>query len=152
MSDTYMNVIYEGTSHGLPIQIKEFGKHGRYWQCGYVRLPARHPWRELDLQFVHNDVVPVRGGITYGPTTDGWIGFDTDHLNDTWPQSDPTPMEDLPYTKDGTMTWFQDLAGVMLQRGAGDDPVTWTPELMRAETERLAALAVQATPESEVRS
>lgn len=50
---------------------------------GYVRLPAGHPWRDLDLQM--EDHVDVHGGVTYGPTSDGWIGFDTLHSGDWWP-------------------------------------------------------------------
>ena len=145
----YVNIIHEGTAHGLPVRIKEFGRHGRYWQCGYVQLPNGHPWRDLDLQFEQNDVVQIRGGITFGPTGDGWIGFDTNKHHDTWPNADPTPMELLPYDASGTMAWFNDLFGALLQRGAGDDPVTWTEDMMRAETERLAALAVQAVRDNE---
>jgi hypothetical protein len=55
---------------------------------GYAHLPEGHPWRDLDLQISAYDEGPsVHGGVTYGPTSDGWIGFDTLHAGDNWPDS-----------------------------------------------------------------
>lgn len=69
--------------------------------CGYVGLPAGHPWREMG-----NDDIPVdvHGGLTYGPSPCmedeslvchvvqdpaeddvRWIGFDCLHIMDTAP-------------------------------------------------------------------
>ena len=53
-------------------------------RCGYVLVPAYHPWAELDL-----DTIPVNvhGGLTYScPEGDSrWIGFDCAHAGDGWP-------------------------------------------------------------------
>jgi hypothetical protein len=48
---------------------------------GYVHLPKGHPWRgsrygEID--------VTIHGALTYD-NEDGWIGFDTMHEGDYWP-------------------------------------------------------------------
>lgn len=54
---------------------------------GYVMIPPGHPWRtELP------ETVEVHGGITYGPTSDGIIGFDTGHYCDVHPTSMPVRM------------------------------------------------------------
>lgn len=51
---------------------------------GYVKIPEDHPWFEK-----HYDDIPVQvhGGLTYGDDG-GWIGFDTAHLGDYWPDSE----------------------------------------------------------------
>ena len=46
------------------------------WLCGYIRLPAEHPWLELGYD-VDCD---VHGGITYNQ--DGQVGFDCGHYGD----------------------------------------------------------------------
>jgi hypothetical protein len=53
---------------------------------GYAHLPEGHPWRDLDLQLDDWDKGPkIHGGVTYGPTAEGWVGFDTLHAGDYWP-------------------------------------------------------------------
>lgn len=71
--------------------------------CGYVGLPAGHPWRDAGG---YDDIdCRVHGGLTYGPEscdvgggricheTDGaddvmWIGFDCAHVYDVVPSMD----------------------------------------------------------------
>ena len=136
--------IHESVVGTVPIMVKEYSLHGRYWQCGYAQLPEGHPWRDLDLQFEDNHVVDIRGGITYGPTTDGWIGFDTNHPEDHWPESDrETP---LPYTDTGTRMFFSEFFEASISRGDHNEPVTWSHEKVLAETKRLAHLVESADP------
>jgi hypothetical protein len=46
---------------------------------GYVQVP-----RITDEQA---EQVSAHGGVTYGPDVDGWIGFDTLHAGDVWPNA-----------------------------------------------------------------
>ena len=61
------------------------------YRCGYVRVPAGHPWHGMD----YDNVEPypaVHGGLTFGePDTDcgkggednaWWLGFDCAHAGD----------------------------------------------------------------------
>ena len=63
--------------------------NGNGYRCGYVRLPAGHPWHGEN----YDDIpVTVHGGLTFtepdkpcdapGPDTDWWIGFDCAHSGD----------------------------------------------------------------------
>jgi hypothetical protein len=80
--------------------------------CGYVRLPESSPLRPIAeaADVVHrteqhdeafqdwidahppgafgyqglDEVLDVHGGLTFGPTESGWIGFDTGHGFDLW--------------------------------------------------------------------
>ena len=52
---------------------------------GYARVPEGHIWRKLnDWQLECTADVKVHGGVTYGITDEGWIGFDTAHYCDVW--------------------------------------------------------------------
>jgi len=63
------------------------------YRCGYVRLPAGHPWhgKDYDDEF-SPDYPDVHGGLTFAePDTDcgkggddnaWWLGFDCAHLGD----------------------------------------------------------------------
>jgi hypothetical protein len=53
---------------------------------GYARIPAGHPWAGRDRDTLRVD---APGGLTYGPDEAGWVGFDTTHLWDRWPDWDP---------------------------------------------------------------
>lgn len=103
------NIRHRGTEDGITWLTADAPIFGAV--NGYVKLPAGHPWRDMDLQMGEVDV-PVHGGITYGPDESGWIGFDTLHSGDYWP--------DMP-----------DVLGV------GRDK-TWTLELVAAEAQQLA--------------
>jgi hypothetical protein len=77
---------------------------------GYVRVPG--------IEHEHAEQVEVHGGVTYGPDDDGWIGFDTLHAGDIWPDV-PASLRHI-------------------DRGWGR---TWTEEQVAAEAERMAASA-----------
>jgi|GEM_PF-3048151 len=49
---------------------------------GYVRVPEGHPWSGMAYSDIN---VEVHGGLTY-EGADGWIGFDTLHSGDYWPE------------------------------------------------------------------
>jgi hypothetical protein len=74
---------------------------------GYVQVP-----RITDEQA---EQVSAHGGVTYGPDADGWIGFDTLHAGDVWP--------------DAPDYWH------------GPGAREWTEEDVAQETERMAASA-----------
>lgn len=75
---------------------------------GYVRVPSiRHGIVEQ---------VEVHGGITFGPTDAGWIGFDAMHAGDRW------PMEEYPLCSSERDIW-------------------WTEDKVAEETERMALSA-----------
>lgn len=122
---------------------------------GYVRLPLSHPdlmaaeWAQLTadrqpflmpdgrlmvsqiLGYDHIDV-PVHGGWTYGPDIEGWIGFDTHHDGDRWPQSmcrefvQPQWREHLEF------------ALALDERYPTPTLILWSEERLEAEVERVA--------------
>ena len=51
---------------------------------GYIKVPDGHPWALTD-DYVDTGV--PWGEITYGPGASGWIGFDTMHAGQWWPES-----------------------------------------------------------------
>ena len=64
--------------------------------CGYVGLPASHPWHGKgydDVRMMDNEWVEVHGGLTYADRhepqgqPDGlwWLGFDCAHSGDLSP-------------------------------------------------------------------
>lgn len=87
---------------GLPcraIKVRDLG----HW-CGYVLLPAGHPWHGKD-----DSTIPaqVHGGITFSAKDGVWwrIGFDCAHLGDHVPGAMMRPprdgevYRDLPFVK-----------------------------------------------------
>lgn len=83
---------------------------------GYVQVPRGV---ELPLDEYGDPIVDAHGGITYGLDEEGWIGFDTAHAGDYWPdRPDPYGLNDL----------YAHLSF----------PTEWTFEKLVAEVERLA--------------
>lgn len=81
---------------------------------GYARIPEGHPWRKLDdFQWGNSANISIHGGVTFGITDDGWIGFDTSHYGDYWPDS---PMNfghsigDTDWTREMVVAEAKDLA------------------------------------------
>lgn len=75
----------EGTWGGFHWAIKRCVFRGGSWHwCGYVDLPAGHPWAALDLAWGAPDGLSVHGGITYQESHDDGvrIGFDCAHSGD----------------------------------------------------------------------
>ena len=64
-----------------------------YGVNGYMRIPEWHPWRDLTYREINRlvwvkDEPEFDGGaweLTY--KDDAWIGFDTQHAWDFWPDS-----------------------------------------------------------------
>jgi hypothetical protein len=52
---------------------------------GYAQMPDGHQWLTKSLQGEDYDLLTAPGGITYGPDSAGWVGFDTLHSGDLWP-------------------------------------------------------------------
>lgn len=52
---------------------------------GYVKLPQSVDADYNDEMF---DQIEVHGGLTYGVDSAGWIGFDTAHAGDHWPDEE----------------------------------------------------------------
>lgn len=102
-----MTPIRAWEAHGLRCALVRAPLHGAI--NGYVRIPG-FPYR-LAAE------VQVHGGVTY----DGgdWLGFDTLHSGDWWPQ----------------------MAEFRSTRHAGDR--TWTEDEVAAETERMAESIVR---------
>ena len=97
--------------------------HPRFPHCnGYARLPDALAGCDVEELF------EIHGGINYGPDEEGWIGFDTAHADDVWPDL-PDPLE--------------------LRTGHGGCRcgTVWTIKKLSVETNRLAkqvALALEA--------
>lgn len=98
---------------------------------GYVQLPENHPWLDYELQFDGPDI-DVHGGITFGPTDERWIGFDTLHAGDSWPVGPDIP--------DRAAKTLSRLASYVLD----DYSRTWTAEAVADETRKLAGQAAEA--------
>ncbi len=91
-----------------PDDVLAKGEHAGYqWQvihnrsgyrCGYVRVPAGHPWHGKDDSEIDAD---VHGGLTFaegdepcpldGPDDGYWVGFDCAHSEDAPDPSLPSP-------------------------------------------------------------
>ena len=71
--------------------------NGNGYRCGYVRLPAGHPWHGAEDGDSIVEGVEVHGGLTFaeadkpchkpGPDDAWWLGFDCAH---TWDLPDPS--------------------------------------------------------------
>lgn len=63
---------------------------------GYVYVPESHPghWKDYDDDAF--DSIEVHGGLTFSHS--GWIGFDTLHSGDWWPEM---------YMKGGSIHWTE---------------------------------------------
>lgn len=114
---------------------------GTLYVCGYAQVPADHPW--ATAQEVYDLPLDAAGGLTFGPTTTGrlpltmadvcrWVGFDTAHLGDYWPDSELAalgiPLDDVPE------------AAYLMRAMNADRPWThvWTAARMITETVNLA--------------
>lgn len=79
-------VLAEGEHAGFQWAVTH---NGSGFRCGYVRVPAGHPWHGQSMGDVPAD---VHGGITFsepdmpctapGPDDDWWVGFDCAHSFD----------------------------------------------------------------------
>jgi hypothetical protein len=117
---TYLGTpFFEGVMSGLTVRVVQSYESVN----GYVKLPDGHPWLEAedDWDIPSN----VHGGITFRDNL-GWVGFDTNHGWDIWP--------DL--LERAIPTW----------KLAGGNQIFWTAEMFMEEMERFAAEAAGAAP------
>jgi hypothetical protein len=112
---------FEGVMHGLPVRILKVNDHVN----GYVQLPDGHPWLDGE-QYEDDWNIPasVHGGITFRDRKTRWVGFDTAHGRDHWPQFGVES------------EWKLKLYGEELHQ--------WTPEELVAEVDTLAEQAAAA--------
>lgn len=108
---------------------------------GYVQIPAEarrpnpppspeHGWLSAD---VLTATIHCHGGITYGPDEDGWLGFDTGHAGDLWPEHIVEEFKD-PYIFPPGMPDLYSIQREHRQPWTMD----WTLPRLRRETEALA--------------
>lgn len=69
---------------------------------GYVQVPS--------ITYEQAQQIEVHGGVTYGPNDDNWIGFDTLHSGDNWPEAG----YHSPYDR----TWSEDEVAAECERFA----------------------------------
>ena len=73
------HIIEQGEHEGFPFIIAD---NAIGYRCGYVNVPANHPWAEKDYDSI---TATVHGGLTFCERgTDGswWVGFDCAHSGD----------------------------------------------------------------------
>ena len=82
--------------------------NGMGYRCGYVRVPAGHPWHSMHQNDIHYQM-HIHGGLTYanhlvcgiGDGVSWWLGFDCAHA---WDAPDPAlPCELTSYRVYGEM-------------------------------------------------
>jgi hypothetical protein len=71
----------------------EVTSNGIGYRCGYVRIPAGHPWHGSDIDDEALGEVEVHGGLTFaaadtdcgkgGEDNAWWVGFDCAHAGDS---------------------------------------------------------------------
>ena len=117
---TYMGTpFFEGEMSGLTVRVVQ----GFEAVNGYVKLPEGHPWLEIEEDW---DIPSnVHGGITFRDN-EGWIGFDTNHGWDVWPDLLERPVP----------SW----------KTIGGNTIFWSAEMFMEEMERFAAEAAGAAP------
>lgn len=109
---------FEGEIHGLTVRVVQAWQH----VCGYVKLPEGHPWLELSDEDIPS---AVHGGITYA--RGHWIGFDTGHGFDVWPELLTGPIPEWKYPS--ARIWTADLFMAELETLAKDAADAYTKEL-----------------------
>jgi hypothetical protein len=76
-------LLASGTEAGLNWEV---AANGLGYRCGYVMVPAGHPWWRLDYDDIDNPYPHVHGGLTFaGQDTSlygTWFGFDCAHYGD----------------------------------------------------------------------
>lgn len=87
--------------------------NGGGYRCGYMRIPAGHPWHGKGYDDLN---VEVHGGLTFaepdvpcdapGPDTDWWLGFDCAHAFDA-------PDPELPTNENDCFKWVPRLGDVV---------------------------------------
>lgn len=114
-----------GEENGVQWAVSRAPIYGAY--NGYVRIPKDHPGHQaaLDGDYDHQDLDGVdkyaHGHLSYAE--DGWVGFDTLHAGDQWPE--------MPH-------YCEDIRANSRTYGRECTCIHWTPEKVVEETKRLA--------------
>lgn len=126
-------LLAKGTRHGFEWEVTS--GTGLGFRCGYVRIPAGHPWHGKDFMNISAD---VHGGLTFaepdlpcgkdGPDDAWWFGFDAGHA---WDAPDPA----IAYRTGYDTGWWPAIDGSMIR----------TTAYMIAECEQLCGQAADAT-------
>ena len=88
-------------------------KHSMGHINGYVKLPEGHKWLGLD----YDDIpVEVHGGLTFGGSGSSFIGFDTAHAHDYWPNSTYEYTSLFRHDKHSRREWTQALVAEETKR------------------------------------
>ena len=111
------SLVASGTHRGVEWYTRESVFYG---VNGYMQIPEGHPWRDLTYREINqrvpeSDKERLDGGAWELTYKDGaWIGFDTQHAWDSWPDMS------FPWRPDGT------------------EPcdTQWTPELVAENARR----------------
>ena len=77
-------------------------------RCGYVLIPAGHPWFGKDYDTIGCD---VHGGLTWSslePDGNWWIGFDCFHAGDAADPNLPSKIPRMPPHLFGDHVWTQE--------------------------------------------
>ena len=96
---------------------------------GYARIPEDNPLCRAPRHEIE-PLIRVRGGITYGPDSEGWIGFDTNHAWDVWTQEE--------FESFGLHWSTHNQTVFKIVPEYHDDFVAWTVDRLREETVYLA--------------
>lgn len=107
---------------------------------GYVQVPEGHPWRDLANDAPELAGVNVHGGLTYNGD-DGWVGFDTLHYRDVWPDTPrhaPSPY-DRHWTAQAVADETKRLAGQVAAAAGGFGDFTSRDSLDSAASRLIGA-------------
>ncbi len=125
---------------------------------GYVRLPASHPDLLLaeaaelmpGTPFTYPDGSPgmnhnrgydhvdvdCPGGWTYGPDFEGWIGFDTSHVQDHWSREDRLRFAQTDRERAQVSVYLD--CGLEFPMGSMPGDRLWSEEALEAAVEEAA--------------
>lgn len=120
----------------------------RAFRCGYIRVPAGHPWHERDREDID---VRVHGSITWQETDDSgegsWLGFDCGHAWDL-------PDLDLLVADNPQDAFLRGVYVVLYGKERAEEMKAifpmwlWTQEMVEAECRSLCEQAADAASSS----
>jgi len=128
MAKSKFSGLQQWEAHGLQCLIRE----GHDCLNGYVKLPSPLAKKYESYDDVDLINLECHGGLTYGPNEDGWIGFDTAHWGDFWPD------EELGKHAPNTLKSRKNLKACGITSMWQERHNTWTIERLKEEVESLA--------------
>ena len=126
--------------------------NGQGYRCGYVRIPAGHPWHGKDYD---NIAAEVHGGLTFadadvpcdapGEDNDWWVGFDCAHAFDLPDPLLPINRHWSPFEQAFTSPLFRAIDyALAAEHAPSAEGETRTQEYVEAECRSLCEQALQA--------